>query len=68
MQSIVIDTIGKMHAHGSKLFAFCADCAACYRPERTPHNPPDSWTVDLGGAHRRARARQHVYKAPRSCA
>jgi hypothetical protein len=44
---IVIDTIGKMHAHRQTLFAFCADCAALYRKDRMDQSPPSSWTVDL---------------------
>ena len=45
--AIVIDSIGKLHAHRHELHGFCADCAGRYRPELTPHNPPSSWTVDL---------------------
>jgi hypothetical protein len=39
--------LGKMHAIGHTLFAFCADCAALYRKDRMGENPPSSWTVDL---------------------
>jgi hypothetical protein len=44
---ITIDTIGKLHACRHTLFAFCGDCANLYRKDRTPHNPPSSWTVDI---------------------
>ena len=47
MRSIVLDTIGKLHQYGNRVFAFCADCGDRYRKDRTPHNPPSSWTVDL---------------------
>ena len=47
MQMIVIDTIGKLHHHGHRTFGWCRRCAALYRPERGPGNPPASFDIDL---------------------
>jgi hypothetical protein len=54
---IVIDTIGKLHAFGNRVFGHCRPCAARYRMDLRPETvPPSSLEIDLPAliAERRA--------------
>jgi hypothetical protein len=46
--AIIIDTIGKLAAHGHGLFGWCRDCAATYRKELSPLiERPAMFSVDM---------------------
>lgn len=48
MQSIVVDTLGKLRAHGRGLWGWCRGCAKLYRMSDPPQRRPlASFDIDM---------------------
>ena len=45
-QPIVLDTLGKLHAYGYRLFGWCRDCQNKY-DRRRRDNPPTHFDIDV---------------------
>ena len=59
-ERLVLDTLGKLHTYGYRLFGWCRDCQNKY-DKRRRENPPTHFDIDVTSQHEAIIA--ELYKA-----